>query len=106
MTNSFFELFVSHTLAKGFETLLRYMAATERQLNRAIVRLRETQVERRKSQATQPAHVKVMSATSYGPSQFVSSTSNETSGPENAELTTDHRLLTTGSAELTPTADN
>jgi hypothetical protein len=84
LETSSFELFVSHTQARGFETLLRYMAAIERQLNRAIVRLREAQAERRKS-AAQP-HVKAMSATSYSPAQFVSSS---------AELTADHRPLTT-----------
>jgi len=58
-----FELFVSHTQAKGFETLLRYMSAIERQLNRAIVRLRETQAERRKRASIQPRRAQAMSAT-------------------------------------------
>jgi hypothetical protein len=72
LETSSFELFVSHTQAKGFETLIRYMSAIERQLNRAIVRLRETQAERRKRDATQP-RIKAMSATSYSSGQFVSS---------------------------------
>jgi hypothetical protein len=87
LENSSFEVFVSHTQAKGFETLLRYMSAIERQLNRAIVRLRETQSERRK----RPEPVKTGSATtsvstSYPAPQFVS------------QLTTDQRTLTTALA--------
>src|SRR5579884_3703115 len=54
LETSSFEVFVSHQLGKGFETLLRYMGAIERQLNRAIVRLRETQSARRKREASQP----------------------------------------------------
>ena len=54
LETSSFEVFVSHQLGKGFETLLRYMGAIERQLNRAIVRLRETQSARRKLAASQP----------------------------------------------------
>jgi hypothetical protein len=76
LETSSFELFVSHTQAKGFETLLRYMSAIERQLNRAIVRLRETRAERRKRNLAQP-RVRAMSATSYSPVQFVSSSSLE-----------------------------
>ena len=87
-TNSF-ELFVSHTHAKGFETLLRYMGAIERQLNRAIVRLRETQTQRRKGEARRRPPVKALSATA---TQFVLSPC--------PQLTTDDRPLTTGSAEL------
>jgi hypothetical protein len=93
LETSSFELFVNPTQAKGFETLLRYMGAIERQLNRAIVRLRETQAERRKSTAAAPPpRVKAMSAITYSPTQFVSSS--------HPQLTTDHRPLTTGTAEL------
>src|SRR5215467_11350817 len=60
LETSSFELFVSHTQAKGFETLLRYMGAIERQLNRAILRLRETQAERRKRDAAQPRRLPAM----------------------------------------------
>jgi hypothetical protein len=111
LETSSFELFVNHTQAKGFETLLRYMGAIERQFNRAIVRLRETQTERRKSSAAQPPRIKAMSATSYTPAQFVSSPCSETRAdlaarhesqatsnalPQpGAQLTTDHRPLTT-----------
>jgi hypothetical protein len=92
LETSSFELFVSPTQAKGFETLLRYMGAIERQLNRAIVRLRESQTERRKSAAIRPTpRVKAMSATSYTSTRFVSS---ERPQPA-AELTTDHRPLPT-----------
>jgi hypothetical protein len=73
LETSSFEIFVNPTQAKGFETLLRYMGAIERQLNRAIVRLRETQAERRKIAAAQPPRIKAMSATSYSSTQFVSS---------------------------------
>jgi hypothetical protein len=52
------------------------MSAIERQLNRAIVRLRETRAERRKRNLAQP-RVRAMSATSYSPIQFVSSSSLE-----------------------------
>jgi hypothetical protein len=88
LETSSFELFVSHTQAKGFETLMRYMAAIERQLNRAIVRLRETQSERRK----RPEPARTMSATTspattYTTTQFVS--------PLTTDLTTDNRQLTT-----------
>src|SRR5262249_45595402 len=76
LETSSFELFVSHTQAKGFETLLRYMGAIERQLNRAIIRLRETQAERRKRDLAQP-RAKAMSATLYSPTQFVSSSRSE-----------------------------
>ena len=72
LETSSFELFVSPIQAKGFETLLRYMGAIERQLNRTIVRLRETQAERRKTAVTQ-SRAKAMCATSYSPTQFVSS---------------------------------
>jgi hypothetical protein len=80
LETSSFELFVSHTQAKGFETLMRYMGAIERQLNRAIVRLRETQAERRKRDTAQPHSARAMSATaspttSYVAPQFVSSPS-------------------------------
>ena len=87
LETSSFELFVSHTQAKGFETLLRYMASIERQLNRAIIRLREVQTQRRKEETPRRPATKALSATA---SQFVSS----------PELTTDHRPLTT-SQELT-----
>ena len=84
LETSSFELFVSHTQAKGFETLLRYMGAIERQLNRAIVRLREAQTERRKS--ARPA--KTMTATA--------SSSITSAIPEFvSQLPTDHRPLTT-----------
>jgi hypothetical protein len=94
LETSSFELFVSPTQAKGFETLLRYMGAIERQLNRAIVRLRETQTERRKQATTQP-RVKTMSASSYTPTHFVSSTSIDSNGsavPQpGAQLVTSHQ---------------
>jgi hypothetical protein len=99
LETSSFELFVSHTQAKGFETLLRYMGAIERQLNRAIVRLRESQAERRKSAA--PQRLKVMSASSYAPAQFVSSPHPQPV----SELTTDHRPLTTISTVPQPGAE-
>ena len=88
LENSSFELFVSHTQAKGFETLMRYMGAIERQLNRAIVRLREAQAERRKRDVPHRGPVKAMSATASlpttnNPNQFVSSRS--------PRLTTDHQ---------------
>ncbi len=95
LETSSFEVFVSNKLGKGFETLLRYMGAIERQLNRAIVRLRETQTARRKLETAKP---KALAATaspiiiSTSP-QFVSSTSAP--HPPNAELTTDNRQLTT-----------
>jgi len=73
LETSSFELFVSHTRAKGFETLLRYMGAIERQFNRAIVRLRETQADRRKREAARSGPVKATSAASYTPPEFVSS---------------------------------
>jgi hypothetical protein len=104
LENSSFELFVSHTHAKGFETLLRYMGAIERQFNRAIVRLRETQAERRKRDVLQRASVKAMSATAslptaHSPNQFVLSpgpTTNEGSVPQpTANLITDNRQLIT-----------
>ena len=94
LETSSFELFVNPTQAKGFETLMRYMGSIERQLNRAIVRLRETQAERRK-RAT-PLRVNAMSATSCGLTQFVSSPYAD----PGAQLTTDHRPLTTNQ-ELT-----
>jgi hypothetical protein len=77
LETSSFELFVNPTQAKGFETLLRYMGAIERQLNRAIVRLRETQAERRKRDAAPPQRAQAMfatalPATSYVAPQFVS----------------------------------
>ena len=101
LETSSFELFVSHTQAKGFETLLRYMGAIERQLNRAIVRLREAQGARRKSAAPQPPRIKAMSAVSYGSTQFVSSRSSKLEPiadhpTPSGELTTDNRQLTTG----------
>ena len=101
LETSSFELFVSHTQAKGFETLLRYMGSIERQLNRAIVRLRETQAARRKSAVTQPPRIKAMSATSYSSTQFVSSPSPQLTPDHrplttSQELTTDNRQLTTG----------
>ena len=89
LETSSFELFVSHNQAKGFETLLRYMGSIERQLNRAIVRLRETQTQHRKAEIPRRAPVKALSATA---TQFVSSP-----GPQ---LTTDHRPPTTETAEL------
>ena len=85
LETSSFELFVSHTHAKGFETLLRYMGSIERQLNRAIIRLRETQIQRRKSEATRRTPAKALSATAA--TRFVSS-------PE-PQPATDHRPLTT-----------
>ena len=72
LETSSFEVFVSHTQAKGFETLIRYMSAIERQLNRAIVRLRETQAARRRRELAEPP-AKAMSASSYSSTQFVSS---------------------------------
>ena len=93
LETSSFEVFVSNKLGKGFETLLRYMGAIERQLNRAIVRLRETQTARRKLEAAKP---KAMAATaspiiiSSSP-RFVSSTS--ATQPPSAELVTGHRPL-------------
>jgi hypothetical protein len=101
LETSSFELFVNPTQAKGFETLLRYMGAIERQFNRAIVRLRETQAERRKRDAAQPTRAKAMSATSYSPTQFVSSL-RPISVPDGsavpqptAELATSHQPLAT-----------
>ena len=93
---SSFEVFVSNKLGKGFETLLRYMGAIERQLNRAIVRLRETQTARRKLEAAKPA-AKALSATAPSP-QFVSSTSAQQT--PSAKLATDHWPLTTGPAHF------
>ncbi len=75
LETSSFEVFVSHQLGKGFETLLRYMGAIERQLNRAIVRLRETQSARRKRAASQPRALAATASPiviSHSP-QFVSS---------------------------------
>ena len=97
LETSSFELFVSHTQAKGFETLLRYMGSIERQLNRAILRLRETQRERRKPATDQPPRLKAMSATSYSSTQFVSSSATPQSPDAQltTELTTDNRQLTT-----------
>ena len=92
LETSSFELFVNPTQAKGFETLLRYMGAIERQLNRALVRLRESQTERRKSAAPHRAPVKTMTAPA---TEFVSSPC--------AELTTDHRPLTTELTTEQPT---
>jgi hypothetical protein len=95
LETSSFEVFVSNKLGKGFETLLRYMGAIERQLNRAIVRLRETQTARRKLETAKP---KALAATaspiiiSTSP-QFVSSTS--TPQPPSTELATGHRPLAT-----------
>jgi hypothetical protein len=100
LETSSFELFVNPTQAKGFETLLRYMGAIERQLNRAIVRLREIQTGRRKSNAAQP-RVKAAAATSYSPTQFVSSPRPQPV----SELTPDHRPLTTNSAVPQPGAE-
>jgi hypothetical protein len=103
LETSSFEVFVSNKLGKGFETLLRYMGAIERQLNRAIVRLRETQTARRKLEKANPA-AKAMSATAPAPLHFVSSTSaNVVSKPcphvperlTTAERPTDHRPLAT-----------
>jgi hypothetical protein len=75
LETSSFEVFVSHKLGKGFETLLRYMGAIERQLNRAIVRLRETQSARRKLEASRPRALAATASPiviSHSP-QFVSS---------------------------------
>ncbi len=93
LETSSFEVFVSNKLGKGFETLLRYMGAIERQLNRAIVRLRETQTARRKLETTKPAPAQAIAATAPAPLQFVSSTSAPQ--PPSAELTADNRQLTT-----------
>jgi hypothetical protein len=95
LETSSFEVFVSNKLGKGFETLLRYMGAIERQLNRAIVRLRETQTARRKLDAAKP---KALAATASPiifstSTQFVSSTSAEQTST--AKLATDHRPLAT-----------
>lgn len=107
LETSSFELFVSPTQAKGFETLMRYMSAIERQLNRAIVRLRETQAERRKiAAAAHPPRVKAMSAATYSPTHFVSSpclqlVSNGSAVPQpSPELATSHQPLATAT-ELT-----
>jgi hypothetical protein len=101
LETSSFEVFVSNKLGKGFETLLRYMGAIERQLNRAIVRLRETQTARRKLEAAKP---KAMSATAPAPLHFVSSTSAQQM--PSAELTTDNRQLTTQKLATELTTDN
>ena len=104
LETSSFELFVNPTQAKGFETLLRYMGAIERQLNRAIVRLRETQAERRKSAAPRRPPVKTLSATA---TQFVSPSPNENASavPESrAELVTSHQPLATDDSTLTSPA--
>ncbi len=104
LETSSFEVFVSNKLGKGFETLLRYMGAIERQLNRAIVRLRETQTARRKLETAKPIHAKAISATASAPLQFVSSTGAKAVSqpcpdvPERlttAERPTDHWPLTT-----------
>jgi hypothetical protein len=92
LESSSFELFVSHTHAKGFETLLRYMGSIERQLNRAIIRLRETQTQRRKEEA--PRRLKTMSATA---TEFVSSPS--------PQLITDHELVTSHQPVATSEAE-
>ena len=86
LETSSFELFVSSTQTKGFETLLRYMGSIERQLNRAIIRLRETQTQRRKAETPRRPPVQALSATA---THFVSSPHPE------PHLTTDHRSLTT-----------
>jgi hypothetical protein len=90
LENSSFEVFVSHTQAKGFETLLRYMSAIERQLNRAIVRLRETQTARRKLAAPVRKPLKTMSATA---TEFVSSARPQPQAQLATELTADHPFL-------------
>ena len=106
LETSSFELFVNPTQAKGFETLLRYMGAIERQLNRAIIRLRETQAERRKRDVPHRGPVKAMSATAslptvHRPNQFFSSPhplpdSNGSAAPKTApELATSHQQLAT-----------
>jgi hypothetical protein len=98
LETSSFELFVNPTQAKGFETLLRYMGAIERQLNRAIVRLRETQTERRKIEAPRRAPVKALSATA---TEFVSPplahpATNVAAVPQpGAQLVTGHQPLAT-----------
>jgi hypothetical protein len=95
LETSSFEVFVSNKLGKGFETLLRYMGAIERQLNRAIVRLRETQTARRKLEAAKPKAIAATASPiiiSTSP-QFVSSTSAPQ--PPSAELATGHRPLAT-----------
>ena len=96
LETSSFELFVNPTQAKGFETLLRYMGAIERQLNRAIVRLRETQAERRRRAAIQ-LPLKAMSAAPYSCTQFVSSSPQLTTDPRppTTELATSHQPLAT-----------
>ncbi len=68
----------------GFDRLLRYMGAIERQLNRAVVRLQQIQSERRKAQtapAPAPAKPLTMAAGSANPAtyaapEFVSSTAS------------------------------
>ncbi len=97
LETSSFEVFVSNKLGKGFETLLRYMGAIERQLNRAIVRLRESQTARRKLETAKP---KALSATASAPVQFVSSTSAP--HPPSAEVATGHRPLATGLTTASP----
>jgi hypothetical protein len=96
LETSSFEVFVSNKLGKGFETLLRYMGAIERQLNRAIVRLRETQTARRKLEAAKP---KALAATAAAPLHFVSSTSAP--HPPSAQLATSHQQLATMHDQLT-----
>ena len=53
------DLMVAGT-APGFDRLLRYMGSIERQMNRAIVRLRELQAERAKRQTIQEANKKLL----------------------------------------------
>jgi hypothetical protein len=68
------------------------MGSIERQLNRAIIRLRETQTQRRKEEA--PRRLKTMSATA---TEFVSSPS--------PQLITDHELVTSHQPVATSEAE-
>jgi hypothetical protein len=83
------------------------MGAIERQLNRAIVRLRETQTQRRKSAVPHRAPVKTMSAPA---TEFVSSppahaaTHGSAVPQPGAQLVTSHQPLATDHRPLT-TAD-
>ncbi len=97
LETSSFEVFVSNKLGKGFETLLRYMGAIERQLNRAIVRLRETQTARRKLEAAKP---KALAATA---SPIIISTSPQFVSSERQEAVSKH-TLTLQSAPEPPSA--
>ena len=100
LETSSFELFVSHTQAKGFETLMRYMGSIERQLNRAIIRLRETQTQRRKAEVPRRPPLKALSATATqfvsSPNPIPTSASNESPvPPSSAQLATSHQPLAT-----------